>query len=292
MQLTEKGVVLSGRIRLARNYADLPFRCAPHFQHQGNCIARATQALKENDPDRYRLYLLEKASPEERQALVEEHLISKDLLTDVSSAAALIREDRRVSVMVNEEDHLRIQALVDGLELDAASREAFAAEEMLAKDYPFSFDPQLGYLTSCPTNTGTGLRASLMLHLPLMYQFHMMGTVAQNVAKLGLTLRGIYGEGSEALGNVYQVSNQVTLGRAEQDIIDSVTAHQHTMGVDAVWSAGNDSSFVLALMNRKFVQFFRQNDANLVNLIGQYFIEHVHNENIAFHKLVKVCEKS
>jgi protein arginine kinase len=126
--------------------------------------------------------------------------------------------------MVNEEDHLRIQALVDGLELDAAAREAFAAEEMLAKDYPFSFDPQLGYLTSCPTNTGTGLRASLMLHLPLMYQFHMMGTVAQNVAKLGLTLRGIYGEGSEALGNVYQVSNQVTLGRAEQDIIDSVTA--------------------------------------------------------------------
>lgn len=224
MQLTEKSVVLSGRVRLARNYADLPFRHAPHFQHQGHCIARAAQALKENGADRYRLYLMEKSTPEERQALVEEHLISKDLLNDIPSAAALIRDDRKVSVMVNEEDHLRIQALVDGLDLEAAAGEAFAAEEQLAKEYPFSFDAQLGYLTSCPTNTGTGLRASLMLHLPLMYQFNMMGTVAQNVAKLGLTMRGIYGEGSEALGNLYQVSNQVTLGRSEQDIIESVTA--------------------------------------------------------------------
>ncbi len=224
MQLTEKSVVISGRIRLARNYADLPFKHAPHFQHQGKCIARAVQALKDENPERYQLFLMEELSPDERLALVEDHLISKDLLNDVSSGAALIRDDRKISVMVNEEDHLRIQALVDGMDLESAAKEAFETEELLGKDHPFSFDHQLGYLTSCPTNTGTGLRASLMLHLPLLFQFHMMGPVAQNVAKLGLTLRGIYGEGSEAVGNLYQVSNQVTLGRTEQDIIESVTA--------------------------------------------------------------------
>lgn len=111
-----------------------------------------------------------------------------------------------------------------GNHLSEAAEEAFRAEEILEGSGEFSFDPQLGYLTSCPTNTGTGLRASLMLHLPMLTRFKQMGNVNQSVAKLGLTMRGIYGEGSEALGDLYQVSNQITLGRREEDIIDAVTA--------------------------------------------------------------------
>ena len=126
--------------------------------------------------------------------------------------------------MVNEEDHLRIQAIGNGSSLAETAQQAFAAEECLEEVCTFSFDPQLGYLTSCPTNTGTGMRASLMMHLPMLTRYKQMGNVNQSIAKLGLTIRGIYGEGSEALGDLYQVSNQVTLGRTEEEIIDAVTA--------------------------------------------------------------------
>ena len=126
--------------------------------------------------------------------------------------------------MINEEDHLRIQAMLDGLALPDAAKLAFSVEEKLATVCDFSFDNQLGYLTACPTNTGTGMRASLMLHLPMLTRCKQMGNVTQSVAKLGLTIRGIYGEGSEALGDLYQVSNQVTLGRTEEELIEAVTA--------------------------------------------------------------------
>jgi len=216
-------VVLSGRIRLARNYADLPFSQPGESKQATVCIQRAVKAMHEMTQDRYILKLLKDMSPTDQLALVEKHLISSDLLKNSLTGAALIREDEQVCIMVNEEDHLRIQAIIHGLDLEKAAQHAFAAEETLAKVCGFSFDPQLGYLTSCPTNTGTGMRASLMLHLPMLARFKQMGNVGQSVAKLGLTIRGIYGEGSEALGNVYQVSNQVTLGRREDDIIEAVT---------------------------------------------------------------------
>lgn len=126
--------------------------------------------------------------------------------------------------MVNEEDHLRIQAMINGMALREAATMAFSTEDRLASVCDFSFDSQLGYLTACPTNTGTGMRASMMLHLPMLTRFKQMGNVTQTVAKLGLTIRGIYGEGSEALGDLYQVSNQVTLGRTEEEIIEAVSA--------------------------------------------------------------------
>ncbi len=217
-------VVVSGRVRLARNYADLPFNTNGESPQAQACIDRAVAAMQEAPGGRYTLRLLKETTPTDQLALVEQHLISKDLLQNVPSGAALIRDDEQVCIMINEEDHLRIQAIVQGLDLESAAQEAFEAEEALERIHPFSFDPQLGYLTSCPTNTGTGLRASLMLHLPMLDRFKQMGSVNQSVAKLGLTLRGIYGEGSEALGSVYQVSNQVTLGRKEQDIVEAVMA--------------------------------------------------------------------
>lgn len=223
MSGSEMKVVLSGRIRLARNYADLPFPRIGETTHAKTCIERAVAAMQDVH-EQYVLKLLRNTDANDQLALVEQHLISLDLLKNASAAAALIREDQRVSIMINEEDHLRIQAIVSGLNLKNAAEEAFAAEEALARIQPFSFDRQLGYLTACPTNTGTGLRASLMLHLPMLDRFKQMGSVGQTVAKLGLTLRGIYGEGSDALGSVYQVSNQVTLGRSEEDIVEAVTA--------------------------------------------------------------------
>ena len=223
MSDAQQSVIVSGRVRLARNYHDLPFSTLKNPANALTCIARAREAM-EQESDEYTLHQLNAMPQVERMKLVEKHLISRDLLTHSEIGAALIRSDKRVSIMVNEEDHLRIQSIVSGLDLPAAAQEAFRAEEALERVCTFSFDPQLGYLTSCPTNTGTGMRASLMMHLPMLTRHKQMGNVNQSVAKLGLTIRGIYGEGSEALGDLYQVSNQVTLGRTEDEIIEAVTA--------------------------------------------------------------------
>ena len=217
-------IVVSSRVRLARNYHDLPFNNQSSPKNAGLCVDRARRGREGLAGEAYTLYKLGEMNKMDQLSLMERHLISRDLLQHSDVGAALIRGDRQASVMVNEEDHLRIQAMQTGLALDDAATLAFSTEDRLASVCDFSFDTQLGYLTACPTNTGTGMRASLMLHLPMLTSFKQMGNVTQTVAKLGLTIRGIYGEGSEALGNLYQVSNQVTLGRTEQEIIEAVNA--------------------------------------------------------------------
>lgn len=214
-------VVLSCRVRLARNYHDLPFNTEKNPENAERCIERACKGVSETD---YVLHRLRDMNEYGRLAMVERHLISRDQLKRAATGAALVRKDQRVSIMINEEDHLRIQAFCDALDIERAAQEAFAVEEQMEQICTFSYDPHLGYLTSCPTNTGTGMRASLMLHLPMLTHYKQMGTVNQSVAKLGLTTRGIYGEGSEALGDLYQVSNQVALGRTEDELIEAVTA--------------------------------------------------------------------
>lgn len=219
-------IVVSSRVRLARNYHDLPFNNLNNAGNAETCVTRALSAFSqaENPEEGYTLHTLRNMGTVKRMALVEQHLISKDLLQNSQVGAALVRKDEAVSVMVNEEDHLRIQAMLPGFRLKDVAALAFEAEEKLQAQCPFSFDAGWGYLTACPTNTGTGMRASLMLHLPVLTFFKQMGNVAQSVSKLGLTIRGIYGEGSEALGDLYQISNQVTLGRSEQEILETVTA--------------------------------------------------------------------
>ena len=215
-------IVVSSRVRLARNYADLPF---PHKMTAGQgdaCVARTLEALRDV-PESYRFIPMKNAGDMEKKALVEGHLISPDLLLK-KEGAALIRKDEAVSIMINEEDHLRIQAFAPGEDLQEAAENAFRIEEALAGHLTFAFDGQLGYLTACPTNIGTGMRASMMLHLPMLTLLKQMGKVNQVAAKLGLTIRGIYGEGSEARGNLYQISNQVTLGRTEREISEAVSA--------------------------------------------------------------------
>jgi protein arginine kinase len=215
-------VILSSRVRLARNYEDLPFR--------KHCLEKDTQEVVERTISAFRdfcesyVYLsMHKMEVLDRVKLVEQHLISPDLCKD-EYGGVLIRSDNSVSVMINEEDHLRIQAILPGMCLQEAAELVYAADDGLQNTIKFAYDQQLGFLTACPTNTGTGMRASYMLHLPLLSLFKQIGAVTQLAAKLGLTLRGIYGEGSQAEGNIYQLSNQVTLGRTENEIMEAVTA--------------------------------------------------------------------
>ncbi|MBQ3484447.1 MAG: ATP--guanido phosphotransferase [Clostridia bacterium] len=218
-------VVLSSRVRLARNYEDLPFDLAQSPEDAARCISRTTGALQADRlGESFALHRLSEMSEVNRQALAESRLISRDLLRSPETAAVLLRAEDGTSVMMNEDDHLRIQAIRPALDLNAAAQACFEVEDALSRQTSFAFDDQLGYLTACPTNTGTGMRASLLMHLPMLTQGKQMGNVGQLVAKVGLNIRGVYGEGSEALGNIYQISNQVTLGRTEQELISAVTA--------------------------------------------------------------------
>ena len=222
--------VLSSRVRLARNYEDLPFDTARKPEEAATCIARTANALALSGMDEvFQLIRLNALTETQRKALAESRLISKDLLKEPETAAVLLRQEDALSIMINEEDHLRIQAVRPGLDLLSATSACFRVDDALSRQVAFAFDKQLGYLTACPTNTGTGMRASLLMHLPMLTICKQMGNVGQIVAKVGLTIRGVYGEGAEALGNLYQVSNQVTLGRTEQELISAVTAVGHQL---------------------------------------------------------------
>ena len=218
-------VVLSSRVRLARNYEDIPFDVSSRPEFAAVCVSRTVNALRAAGVDKgFDLFRLKDMSDASRKAMAESRLISRDLLANSQSAAALIRPQDAVTVMMGEDDHLRIQAIRPEMDLLSAASACFRVDDALSRQVNFAFDEQLGYLTACPTNTGTGMRASLLMHLPMLTKAKKMGDVGQLVAKVGLNIRGVYGEGSEALGNIYQISNQVTLGRTEQELIATVTA--------------------------------------------------------------------
>lgn len=228
--MNSEPVILSSRVRLARNYEDLPFDLAQKSELAAMCVTRTANAMHVSPGSgAYTLLRLAEMEPVQRQSLCDYHLISADLLHTPDTAAVLLKNDETLSIMINEEDHLRIQSLEKGLGLAEAAERCFQVEDALSREVTFAFDEQLGYLTACPTNTGTGMRASLLVHLPMLTYGKQMGNVGQIVAKVGLTIRGVYGEGAEALGNLYMVSNQVTLGRTEQELISAVTAVGHQL---------------------------------------------------------------
>lgn len=218
-------VVLSSRVRLARNFEEIPFPAIMNDVFAQESIRHTMDAMADvPDGKDYSLLRLSEMGKHEAQCLVERHLISLDLINHADVAAVLLNADKGISIMVNEEDHLRIQVLTQGNDLEHAARCARTVDDGMESSVHFAFDNQLGYLTACPTNTGTGMRASQMLHMPALTVTRKMGAVGQAVAKLGLTIRGLYGEGSEALGNLYQISNQVTLGRTEKELVDTVSS--------------------------------------------------------------------
>ncbi len=215
------GTVVSSRIRLARNLNGLPFPARLKSDRQAKEIIRSVSAAV-NKVDEFRLYYMDGISEDEALNLVENRLISPALLKAPSRSAVLINEKGDISIMINEEDHLREQCISGGLSLRSAYERMSEKDSLIARSIPFAYDEQLGYLTACPTNLGTGLRASVMLFLPALDLCGVMPDVIKSVTRLGLTVRGAYGEGTKAKGYVYQVSNEVTLGVTEETILSQV----------------------------------------------------------------------
>lgn len=222
----ESNIVISSRVRVARNLAGIPF---PHLldqQRAEEVIHAVRLAIANNEVQNLlgslELSMLGELSPAERQILVDKHLISPEFINNYQSKAVVLRDDEAVSIMVNEEDHLRLQCLLPGMQLKEAWAIVDRIDDGLEKTLDYAFSEKLGYLTACPTNVGTGMRASFMLHLPGLKLTKQLGVVLSAISKLGLTVRGLYGEGTEAQGNLFQLSNQITLGQSEEEICNNL----------------------------------------------------------------------
>ncbi len=225
VQAPEQDVVISSRVRLSRNYDDLPFSPKLTREYADEVVERTSYAVFHSEHgSAYSLLWMRDMEQDARTRLVEHHLISYDLLKFTSRSAAMVSSAGTITVMCNEEDHVRVQGMLPGLQLERSADMALRLDEEIGNKYPFAFDSQLGFLTACPANTGTGMRCSVVLHLPALSVGGQMGAIMQAVAKLGLTIRGLYGEGSEARGHLYQLSNQATLGRSEEDVVRSLAA--------------------------------------------------------------------
>jgi protein arginine kinase len=216
----EGEIVLSSRIRLARNISNISFPyLAPDSQtEEVQKQVRSVFEQKEQEFEDFSFLLVKDIPPLQRQVLVERRLVSPLLVREPHNSAVLIRKDEAVSIMVNEEDHLRIQCLLPGLQLEQSLREALKYDDILEAELDYAFDENWGYLTVCPTNVGTGLRASVMVHIPALLLTRQVNRVISAITQVGLAVRGLYGEGSEMTGSLAQISNQLTLGQSETEI--------------------------------------------------------------------------
>lgn len=221
----EGDVIVSTRVRLARNLRGYPFPCRLDSTGRGQIANKVRDAMFHSNSviaDSFQYIDMAKLSEEEAVSLVERHLVSPDFAADRQGRYLLLTGDESISIMLNEEDHIRIQVMNEGMNLDGAYDTADKLDTLLDNALGFAFHDKLGYLTQCPTNLGTGMRASVMLHLPALQHSKAIGRIAGNLSKLGLTLRGTYGEGTEPQGALYQLSNQVTLGLSEQAALDNL----------------------------------------------------------------------
>jgi len=216
-------IVISSRLRLARNIDKLPF---PHWasKKQGkSALDTCREAVAKSDVlKKMTMFVLEELDTVDKQFLVERHLMSYEHAQKTNSKAVIVDEEEVVSVMINEEDHIRAQVMQSGFNLPEAWDTMNRLDDSLAKELPFAFSQEWGYLTACPTNAGTGMRGSVMLHLPALVMTRQINQVLAAIAKLSFTTRGLYGEGTQATGNFFQISNQVSLGQSENDIIQSI----------------------------------------------------------------------
>lgn len=219
------GIVMSSRVRIARNIAGLPFPSIASAEASQKVVDMVRKSILESNSILSRDFdfvSLRSLNDVEKYILVEKHLISPDLVERAEVAAVLMDRNEQVSIMVNEEDHIRMQCIFPGFQLDKAWELLNRVDDIIEESIEYSFDEHLGYLTSCPTNVGTGMRASVMMHLPGLVATNYINNVLHTISKVGLTARGLYGEGSEALGDIYQISNQITLGPTEEEIISSL----------------------------------------------------------------------
>lgn len=218
-------VVISTRIRFARNLRDYPFPCRLSEEMKCRVAAIVKEAALGGHSaisDRFRYIQMSELTQEEAVSLVERHLVSPEFISDRQGRGLLLRDDESVSIMINEEDHIRIQVIRPNMDLEGAYDLADKIDTLFDEQLTFAFNDKFGYLTQCPTNIGTGMRASLMLHLPALKESGAMGKISASLSKLGLVIRGMYGEGTDPKGSVYQLSNQVTLGISEKEAISNL----------------------------------------------------------------------
>ena len=216
-------IVISSRIRLARNLADFPFirRCT---EADRQAVEKAFREAAAAVPDFADLSFLNVADVTvlDRQFLVERQLISRELADAAGARGVYFDKQETCGFMINEEDHLRMQVMHSGLDMDSAWQQINRMDDLLSSKLNYAFHEKLGYLTACPTNVGTGMRVSVMLHLPALVITQQIEKVFRSLQKMGLAVRGLYGEGSQAMGDFYQISNQVTLGRGEEELVKQV----------------------------------------------------------------------
>lgn len=221
----EDDIAVSTRIRLARNLSGLPFPAGMTPEQRRELNLKVKNAvLQSNTPFAKSLKYIDMADVPQTEiaAMVERHIISPEFAEENADRAIIISADESISIMIGEEDHVRIQVILGGLQLEKAYDTAEQLDSLLYNELHFAFDRNLGFLTECPTNLGTGLRASVMLHLPVTESNGEISSIAETVGKIGFTVRGMYGEGTKASASMYQVSNQITLGISEKNAIDNL----------------------------------------------------------------------
>ncbi|MCK4656771.1 MAG: ATP--guanido phosphotransferase, partial [candidate division Zixibacteria bacterium] len=219
----EAAVVVSSRVRLARNIAGHQYPDRADSDVHCRVKEFIQEALNSSGLlDEGTLYESETVSELDRSFLIERHLVSPEFMRAKTNRAIYISKDESVSIMINEEDHLRIQSFRSGLEIKSAMENAEKIDSELGEKLEYDYTNDFGFLTSCPTNIGTGLRASALIHLPGLVLTNEIDAVISQITKLGIAVRGFYGEGTDVLGNLFQISNQTTLGRNEEDIIGSL----------------------------------------------------------------------
>lgn len=221
----DSDIVMSSRVRLARNLTEYAFPFIFSNEDAQNVVKKIEEISKESTPLSVRnleMIKMENIPSLQKRVLVEKHLISPNLAENSTFGACLLSENEEVSIMINEEDHIRIQCLFPAFQLSEALSVANEMDDWMESHLNYAFNETYGYLTSCPTNVGTGLRASVMMHLPALVMTQQINRIIPAINQLGLVVRGIFGEGSEALGNIFQISNQITLGKSEEDIVEDL----------------------------------------------------------------------
>lgn len=219
----QSDIVISSRVRLARNLADFPFVRRCNELDRAAVEKTCRQAISAVEKWKDLLYVdLSNLPAVDRQFLVERQMISRELADGSGARGVAIEKQETFSIMINEEDHLRLQVMHSGLDLETAWQQMNQIDDHLDEHLNFAFHERLGYLTACPTNVGTGMRVSVMLHLPALVITQQIEKAFRSLQKMGLAVRGLYGEGSQAMGDFYQISNQVTLGRGEPDLVQQV----------------------------------------------------------------------
>ncbi|WP_250277781.1 ATP--guanido phosphotransferase [[Clostridium] colinum] len=218
----DDNIIISSRVRLARNLKDYPFYYAINEEQSKEMIENINRAIF-NDRLSTKNYFekidFDNLDKVKQYTMLEKYIVSNNFLESNKPKAIILEKNKNINIMINEEDHIRIQAINSGYNIEKCFEEANRIDNLLEETLSYAFDKQYGYLTSCITNLGTGLRGSFMLHIPMLEKYGYIQSIAQNIAKFGMTLRGMHGEGSKAFGAIYQISNQITLGKTEKQIL-------------------------------------------------------------------------